>query len=347
MVRIDQGTTLREVGRQLEELGLVRNRMLFQFLARWRGLDRRMRVGEYDVAGGLTPGQILDELAFGRPRTSQVTIPEGLAMDDIARLLAEQQLGEESAFKALFRDPSFIATLGLPGPPPTLEGYLFPDTYEFRVGAAPREVTSRMAARFREVFGQDLAEAARSRGMSVHQALTLASIVEKEAAVAGERPTIAAVFHNRLKRGMPLQSDPTAIYGLEGRDSRVRPADLDRDSPYNTYKIQGLPPGPIANPGRAAIEAAVHPAEGVNALYFVAGTDHTHVFSNDYAAHRQAIARLRQARAAEARAARASGGGPAGPSMKPSADEDSPDAEPERAPVEPATRRGAEAAPPS
>ena len=138
MVRIDQGTTLREVGRQLEELGLVRNRMLFQFLARWRGLDRRMRVGEYDVAGGLTPGQILDELAFGRPRTSQVTIPEGLAMDDIARLLAEQQLGEESAFKALFRDPSFIATLDLPGPPPTLEGYLFPDTYEFRVGVAPR-----------------------------------------------------------------------------------------------------------------------------------------------------------------------------------------------------------------
>ena len=138
-------------------------------------------------------------------------------MDDIARLLAEQQLGEESAFKALFRDPSFIATLDLPGPPPTLEGYLFPDTYEFRVGVAPREVTSRMTARFREVFGQDLAEAARSRGMSVHQALTLASIVEKEAAVAGERPTIAAVFHNRLKRGMPLQSDPTAIYGLEVR----------------------------------------------------------------------------------------------------------------------------------
>ncbi len=304
-VRIEAGTSMRDVGRDLEQQGVIRNRLLFQALARWRGVDRKLRVGEYDVPGGLTAGQVLDVLAFGKPRTSQVTVPEGLSMDEIARLLGSRQLGDPAAFKALFRDPAFIATLGLPGPPATLEGYLFPDTYEFRVGASPREIATRMTQRFGEVFSGDLVEAAKDRGMSVHRALTLASIVEKEAAVPSERPTISAVFHNRLAKGMPLQSDPTAIYGLEGHDSRVRPEDLDRDTPYNTYKIQGLPPGPIANPGRASIEAAVRPEPGVGALYFVARTDRTHVFSKDYGSHRAAVARLRQARAAEARAARA------------------------------------------
>ena len=340
MVRIEQGTSLRDVGRELEQQGVVRNRLLFQFLARWRGLDRKLRVGEYEIPGGLSAGQVLDLLAAGKPRTSQVTVPEGLSMDEIARLLGSRQLGDPATFKALFRDPAFIATLGLPGPPATLEGYLFPDTYEFRVGATPQEIATRMTLRFREVFSGDLIEAAKARGLSVHRALTLASIIEKEAAVASERPTISAVFHNRLAKGMPLQSDPTAIYGLEGHDSRVRPEDLDRETPYNTYKIQGLPPGPIANPGRASIEAAVHPEAGVDALYFVARTDRTHVFSNDYGAHRAAVARLRQARAAEARAARAEGaargkdggaeaasgqGGPAGPAPGPS---ESPAAEP-------------------
>lgn len=313
VVKVEQGTSLRDVGRELEQQGVVRNRFLFQLLARAKGLDRRLRVGEYDVPGGLTAGQVLDALAFGKPRSSQVTVPEGLSMDEIARLLGSRRLGDPADFKALFRDPAFIATLGLPGPPPTLEGYLFPDTYEFRVGASPREIATRLAQRFREMFSDDLAGAAQARGMTIHRALTLASIIEKEAAVAAERPTISAVFHNRLAKGMPLQSDPTAIYGLEGHDSRVRPEDLDRDTPYNTYKIQGLPPGPIANPGRASIEAAVRPEPGVDALYFVARDDRTHVFSRDYGAHRAAIARLRQSRAAEARAERAAAAGRAKP----------------------------------
>ncbi|MFM8408704.1 MAG: endolytic transglycosylase MltG [Alphaproteobacteria bacterium] len=319
VIRVEQGTSLRDVARQLDEQGVVRNRLLFQALARWRGLDRRLRVGEYEIPGGLAAAQVLDALAFGKPRTSQVTIPEGLSMDEIAKLLGSRQLGDPAAFKALFRDPAFIATLGLPGPPSTLEGYLFPDTYEFRVGVTPNEIATRMTQRFREVLSPDLAKAASDRGLSIHQALTLASIVEKEAAVASERPTISAVFHNRLAKGMPLQSDPTAIYGLEGHDSRVRPEDLDRASPYNTYRIQGLPPGPIANPGKASIEAAVRPEPGVEALYFVARNDRTHVFSKDYGAHRAAIARLRHDRAAEARAARADGRAAEGPARAPSA----------------------------
>jgi UPF0755 protein len=304
IVRVEPGTRLRDVARQLEEQGVVRNRLLFQLLARTRGIDRKLRVGEFEIPGGLTPGEVLGVLALGKPKTSQVTIPEGLSMDEIARLLGGRELGDPAVFRTLFRDPSFIATLGLPGAPATLEGYLFPDTYEFQVGATPKDIANRMTQRFREIFSPDLAQAAQGRGLSVHQAVTLASIIEKEAAVAAERPTISAVFHNRLAKGMPLQSDPTAIYGLEGRDSRVRPEDLERDTPYNTYRIQGLPPGPIANPGRASIEAAVRPEPGVDSLYFVAGPDRTHVFSKDYGAHRAAVARLRQARAAEARAAR-------------------------------------------
>ena len=148
-----------------------------------------------------------------------------------------------------------------------------------------------MTARFREMFTPDLAQSAADRGLTVDQAVTLASIIEKEAAVAAERPTISAVFHNRLKRGMPLQSDPTVLYGVEGSDGRIRSADLVRATPYNTYVIPGLPPGPIANPGRASLEAAVRPADGVTALYFVARNDRTHEFNDTLAAHNRAVNR--------------------------------------------------------
>jgi len=165
------------------------------------------------------------------------------------------------------------------------------DTYAFEAGATPEDVVRRMTARFREVFTPDLAQAARERGLTVDQAVTLASLIEKEAAVADERPVISAVFHNRLARRMPLQSDPTVLYGVAGSDGRIRSADLARATPYNTYVIPGLPPGPIANPGRASIVAAVRPAPGVTALYFVARNDRTHEFNDTLAAHQRAVNR--------------------------------------------------------
>jgi peptidoglycan lytic transglycosylase G len=295
IVRIGEGEPLREVSRHLEDQGLVWNATLFSWLARWRGLDRRIRSGEYEIPGGQTPVEILDALAYGRRRLFMVTIPEGLTAAEIAQRLEAAELGSAAAFRALAGDPGFARSLGLPGDPTALEGYLFPDTYAFRSDAPPEYTLARMTRRFSEVFGADLQQAARDLGLSVHQAVTLASLIEEEAAVEAERRTISAVFHNRLRRGMPLQSDPTAVYGVDGHRGPVTRADLARSTSHNTYLLPGLPPGPITNPGRASLEAAVHPARGVTALYFVARNDRTHEFSETLAEHNRAIERHRRA----------------------------------------------------
>lgn len=300
IVRIESGEPMRAIARRLAEAGLIRNPALFGWLARWRGVDRRLRTGEYELPGGQTPAEILDALAFGRRRLQLVTVPEGLTADEIAQILADAELGDVATFRSLARDGAFARSLGLPGAPDALEGYLFPDSYEFRTGAPPAETLARMTRRFGEVFTPDMQQAAAAVGLSVHQAVTLASLIEKEAAVAAERPIISAVFHNRLRRGMPLQSDPTAVYGVDGHHGAVTHDDVARPTSHNTYRILGLPPGPIANPGRASLDAAVHPAPGVSALYFVARNDRTHEFSDTLAAHEKAIARWRRAPAATA-----------------------------------------------
>ncbi|HZR83844.1 MAG TPA: endolytic transglycosylase MltG [Candidatus Binatia bacterium] len=291
VVDVAQGQRLSAIAAELEEAGVVRDAHLFALLARARGLDRRIRTGKYEMPGGQTPSEVLDALAFGRRRLFMVTIPEGLTVDEIALLLESAELGPASGFRALARDPEFVRSLALPGDPSNLEGYLFPDTYAFRTSAPAEETLGRMARRFAEVFAGEIAEAASAIGLTAHQAVTLASLIEKEAAVERERPMISAVFHNRLRLGMPLQSDPTAVYGVEGHAGPVTHADLERDTPHNTYRIAGLPPGPIASPGRASLEAAVHPAPGMRALYFVARRDRTHEFSDTLAEHQRAVQR--------------------------------------------------------
>jgi UPF0755 protein len=289
VVEVRRGEPFIALARRLADADAVANARLFTLLARWRGDDRRIRSGEYELPGGATGPEVLAALVSGKQILCMVTIPEGLALDEIAVLLERAGFGTAERYRALAADPRFVASLGLPAP--HLEGYLFPDSYAFESGTTPEQVVARMTARFREMFTPDLAQAAAERGLTVGQAVTLASIIEKEAAVAAERPTISAVFHNRLKRGMPLQSDPTVLYGVPNTDGRIRSADLVRSTPYNTYVIPGLPPGPIANPGRASIEAAVRPAEGVTALYFVARNDRTHEFNDTLAGHNRAVNR--------------------------------------------------------
>jgi UPF0755 protein len=292
VVEVKRGEPFLALARRLADANAIADARLFTLLARARGDDRRIRSGEYELAGNATGPEVLDALVSGKQRLRMVTVPEGLTLVEIALLLERAGFADAARIRDLAADPGFVARLELPAP--RLEGYLFPDTYAFERGVTAEEIVTRMTARFREMFTPDLAQAAQERGLTIDQAVTLASIVEEEAAVAAERPTISAVFHNRLKRGMPLQSDPTVLYGVASSDGRIRSADLTRATPYNTYVIPGLPPGPIANPGRASLEAAVRPASGVTALYFVARNDRTHEFNDSLADHNRAVNRYQR-----------------------------------------------------
>ncbi len=298
VVDVAPGASIKSVGHELERRGVIRHAALFAALAAWRRADRRVRSGEFEFRGGASLLEVLEHLVSGPIRQVRVVVPEGLTAHEVADRLERAGLGPASRYRELIEDPAFAAELGLPAP--RLEGFLFPDTYAFAKGTRPRAVLARMVERFREVFGPEMEREARAAGLSLLEAVTLASIIEKEAAVDAERAIISAVFHNRLARGMRLQSDPTAVYGLPHHHGPVRRRDLERPSAYNTYRIRGLPPGPIANPGRASLEAALHPAPGVDALYFVARDDRTHEFTRTLREHRRAVRRRRSRRRAGA-----------------------------------------------
>lgn len=279
---VDPGDPLARVARNLESAGLVRDARAVEWLARWRGLAGRLHAGEYRLRASQTPGEILTSLAEGRVVTYQVVIPEGFTAAQIGARLAQEGLVDAAAFHAATEDPKLARTLGVPDP--RLEGYLFPDTYRLPRGLSAAQIAQVMVEQFQQVWS-DLAPRAAARGLSLHEVVTLASIVEKETGAPEERPRIAAVFANRLARHMRLESDPTVIYGLADFDGNLRRRDLeDASNPYNTYQIPGLPPGPIASPGRAAL-AAVVDAEPSDDLYFVSRNDGTHVFARTYREH--------------------------------------------------------------
>ena len=287
LITVKKGMSLSQLGETLRAASLLREPRLFVLLARWRGMDRNIRSGNYEFNGNATPGEILEALVSGPQKLDFVVIREGLSLRGTADALASAGLGEAARFRELAQDAAFAGTLKVPAA--TLEGFLFPDTYAFAAGATPEEILQHMTERFFTIFTPEMQAEGKALGLDPLQIVTLASLIEKEAAIASERPLISAVFRNRLRRGMKLQSDPTAIYDMQGHTGRVRPRHLDRESPYNTYKIKGLPPGPIANPGKAALEAAVRPAEDRKILYFVARNDRTHVFTRSYREHRRAI----------------------------------------------------------
>ena len=287
------GATLGRVAHDLETRGLIRDARAARWLARARDVSSDVKVGEYSLSRSQSTPEILEILVAGRVETHPVVIPEGLRATEIAARLGEAGLVDPSAFMAIVEDPDVAATLGVEGP--GLEGYLFPDTYRFARGLPARSVAEAMVGEFLEVY-RELEEEVRQRELSMRELVTLASIVEKETGAADERPLIASVFLNRLERGMRLETDPTVIYGIEDFDGNLRRVHLeDRGNPYNTYRIRGLPPGPIASPGREALEAVLRPAES-SYLYFVSRNDGTHVFSRTYAEHTRAVDRFQRRR---------------------------------------------------
>lgn len=295
IVDIAEGASLSGVAERLHRQNLIKSDWAFVWMGRLEGLDRRIISGEYEFHGGMSPSIILEKIIKGEVLQHTVTIPEGFSMSQIADLLHERRLTDRDAFLRYARDPAFIQTLSLSVG--TLEGYLFPDTYRFARHVKPERLIEAMVARFKQSVSEEDRERAMELGLSLHQVMTLASVIEKETARPAERSLISGVFHNRLRKDIPLQSDPTVIYAVHEFDGNLRKKDLSIDSPYNTYQVVGLPPGPIANPGHAAIHAALYP-EATEYLYFVSRNDGSHEFSTTLAEHNQAVRKyqLRQRR---------------------------------------------------
>jgi UPF0755 protein len=293
---VPPGASADTIARQLHGLGLARHPLTFRLLARSRGVGGKLKAGEYALSGPLSLEGILEVLLRGDVVRRALTVPEGRSLHETAALVGAEGMDLES-FLAAALDPAPVRDLDPLAR--DLEGYLFPDTYDVpQSPEAPRALARRMAHRFREVIGPELPRIA-ERGMTVREVVTLASIVELETARPAERPRIAAVFLNRLRRGMPLQTDPSIIYALKkaGRwDGNIRKADFEIDSPYNTYRRAGLPPGPLGSPGREAILAVVDPA-ATKDLYFVSRNDGTHEFSETLDAHNRAVTRYQRRRA--------------------------------------------------
>lgn len=284
-VYIERGMSFRLVAETLEREGVVRDADTLGFAARIFGAYTKVKAGEYEFTTDMTPFEVLDALVKGRIKKYSVTLPEGYNVKEMATALDAAGLVRAEVFMARAMDPELAASLGVEGP--TLEGYLFPDTYEFTKDLSADEMISKMVSNFRKVYSEFEDEARKAR-MSMRKVVTLASIIEKETGAPSERELIAGVFHNRLRQGIKLQSDPTVIYSIPGFDGRIRKSHLSRKSPYNTYVNYGLPPGPIASPGRDSIAAALRPAK-TDYLYFVSKNDGTHQFSRTLVEHNRAV----------------------------------------------------------
>jgi UPF0755 protein len=289
IIHVSPGSSSRDIGNLLSEVGVIRSKTAFAIASRLLGLEQRLQAGDYRLSPGMDLLQIMQHLQAGRVVTVRVTIPEGLTLEAIASRLAEADLVDRERFIALARDDRLIYGDNSPIDKPThsLEGYLFPDTYFFVRNQPEEEIIKRMVHRFIQVVGPKMEDMELPAGFSWHEIITLASIIEKEVMVSREAPLVSAVFWNRLQIGMPLQSDPTVQFAMERPQRKLYYSDLALDSPYNTYKYRGLPPGPIASPGLNSIKAALKPAD-VEYLYFVAKGDGTHAFSRTFQQHRAA-----------------------------------------------------------
>lgn len=292
---IPEGATLQATADTLAAHDVIRWPGLFSLYARIRGQDERIKAGTYELPRGAGWSEALDALVSGRVVTVPVTIPEGWTLTQIAEKLASLVAVSADSVRQRLTDTTLAESLDVPGP--TLEGYLFPDTYRFAEGVPLTAVIEEMVQHYRGVWTPTRRAVLDSMGWTEREIITLASIVQAEARWEDEMPTIAAVYHNRLSRGMRLQADPTVQYALEARKSRLLYADIDAvaDHPYNTYTHAGLPPGPIGSPGLAAIEAALHPVDAPY-LYFVARDDGRHEFSRTLREHNRAVQELRRRR---------------------------------------------------
>ncbi len=292
VIEISEGMSFRAMADLLKREHLITNKTYFILLGRYTLLDRKVMAGEYGLNARMLPEEILSIFKNGRILQYDVTIPEGYTAKQIANLLSEKRLADYTTFMNLIYSKDFALSLGINSP--TLEGYLFPDTYLFPRKLKAEEIVRGMVKKFFTVYTPDLVEKARLLRMTTNEVVTLASIIEKETSNRNERTLVSAVFHNRLRKGIPLQSDPTVIYALPNFNGDLTKADLKTKTAYNTYKRKGLPPGPISNPGRESIVAALYPIR-VDYLFFVSKNDGTHYFSTSLSEHNQAV-RLYQRR---------------------------------------------------
>ncbi|HEY7166349.1 MAG TPA: endolytic transglycosylase MltG [Candidatus Binatia bacterium] len=285
-VRVEQGEPLSAVVRKLRDSRVISNERLFSLWARMTGAEKKIHWGLYRFDIPLSPREVLDRMVLGKGIFQVITVPEGYTVNDIADLLAQLHIAEKQKFLDATEDPQLLASLGLQNK--GIEGYLFPSTYHFTPGTPEKDIVLAMAEQFRKVFQPLLERRDPNDPLTPHEIVTLASIVEKETGVESERPLVSAVFHNRLKLHMPLQSDPTVIYGLNEFDGNLTRKNLQDPSPYNTYRIAALPPGPICNPSLSSIKAALNPADAPY-LYFVSKNDGTHLFSERLEDHNRAV----------------------------------------------------------
>jgi UPF0755 protein len=288
-VDIPKGSGFLRITEILNDAGLVENRPFFWVLALVKKANRHVRAGEYELTGVMSPSAILDKLVRGEIKIYPVMLPEDITAGESAKRLYAFKLINEKEFMMLAVDRSFLASLNIEAD--SIEGYLYPDTYRLDRSMTTKEIIRIIVGQFWKKVTPEMRIRMEEIGLTMNEWVTLSSIIGKESGNKAEKPLISAVFHNRLKMGMKLQSDPTAVYHFEQNGnpvSLVLKEHLQADTPHNTYKIKGLPPGPIANPGIDSLRAALYPAD-VDYLYFVAKNDGTHVFSTNLAAHNRAV----------------------------------------------------------
>ncbi len=292
-LKIMRGMTFNTIVQTMEKEGVLANTNKLKAAATVLGLKNQMKAGRYEIRGAISSLDLLMQLADGNVAVEWVTIPEGKHARQIAGVLSREIETDSTRFMELVYDQGFVRSLGLSVP--NLEGFLFPDTYAFYWGMNPKSVISSMVDQFMAQFPDTLRTRAKELSLTISEVVTLASIIEGEAIVDAERETISAVYWNRIKRGMRLQADPTVQYIIPDGPRRLLNKDLRIDSPYNTYKYRGLPPGPINNPGFASLRAALYPAD-VPYLYFVANGDGSHTFSRNLREHLRAKSRFDKVR---------------------------------------------------
>lgn len=283
---ISPGQTLKTVAYELENRKIIASSRLFIWLTKYKKAGKKIQAGEYLISGAQSPEKILMTLLSGKVKLYKLTIPEGFNIKETGKRVETAGFCTMDEFVTLCNNPVFIRSQGVQAN--TLEGYLFPDTYFFPKQADCQAVINAMVKRFRQIFSQKWQDRAKELGFSVFEIVTLASIIEKETGDASERPIIASVFHNRLKKRMRLESDPTVIYGIKDYNGNIQRKHLRAKTPYNTYQIKGLPVGPIANPGALSIQAALFPLK-TDYIFFVSKKDTTHYFSKTIQEHNRAV----------------------------------------------------------
>ncbi len=290
-VVVPQGASAYQVGGLLEDAGIVKSQRLFVNALRITGRSRRLTPGSFLLLNVRHTGDLIAQLIDRESNSVWITIPEGRTIDQVALFVAAKYPIDIEKFSRLTKDKALLAELGINEQ--TLEGYLFPDTYRIPNGSDELGIIKRMVRQAQAMLDDDILDSGKRFNFDTRSILTLASIIEGEVKIGSERPLISAVYHNRLKKGMRLQADPTVQYAIPGKQRRLLYRDYKIDSPYNTYRHKGLPPGPINNPGLASITAALNPSD-VDYLYFVATEDGSHIFSTTWDEHRAAIVRIRE-----------------------------------------------------